>query len=35
MNVYNGRDGLYSVNCFVDTGEPVNTDYTTIITVSG
>jgi hypothetical protein len=29
------RDGLYSVNCFVETGAPVNTHYATIITVSG
>jgi len=28
-------EGLYSVNCFVDTGAPVNTQYATIITVSG
>jgi hypothetical protein len=27
--------GLYSVNCFVETGAPVNTHYATIITVSG
>ena len=29
------RDGLYSVNCFVETGAPVNTHYATIITVNG
>jgi len=29
------RDGLYSVNCFVDIGTPVNTHYATIITVNG
>ncbi|MCZ6661485.1 MAG: hypothetical protein O6951_00980 [Actinobacteria bacterium] len=29
------RAGLYSVNCFVETGAPVNTHYATIITVSG
>jgi hypothetical protein len=29
------REGLYSVNCFVETGAPVNTHYATIITVSG
>ena len=28
------REGLYSVNCFVETGAPVNTHYATIITVS-
>ncbi len=28
------REGLYSVNCFVQTGPP-NTHYATIITVSG
>lgn len=29
------REGLYSVNCFVETGASVNTHYATIITVSG
>ena len=29
------REGLYSVNCFVQTGPPFNTHYATIITVSG
>jgi hypothetical protein len=29
------RAGLYSVNCFVETGAEVNTHYATIITVSG
>jgi hypothetical protein len=29
------RAGLYSVNCFVETGARVNTHYATIITVSG
>ena len=29
------REGLYSVNCFVRTGAPVNTHYATIITVTG
>jgi hypothetical protein len=27
------REGLYSVNCFVETGAPVNTHHATIITV--
>ena len=29
------RAGLYSVNCFVETGAPVNTHHATIITVNG
>jgi hypothetical protein len=29
------RAGLYSVNCFVDIGTPVNTHHATIITVNG
>ncbi len=29
------KEGLYAVNCFVETGAPVNTHYATIITVSG
>jgi len=29
------RAGLYSVNCFPETGAPVNTQYATIITVNG
>jgi hypothetical protein len=28
------REGLYAVNCFVETGATVNTHYATIITVS-
>jgi hypothetical protein len=35
VTVLLNRAGLYSVNCFVDSGATVNTQYATIITVSG